>query len=327
MDWNTRPILTLLGLVVIPVGLIALIVTGERAIRAIRRRTRDRVRPWLWLVPALVLSSAVLVYPTIMTVYYSFLDAKSEDGVGFDNYTWVFTDDAMHSVLGNNLLWLIVCPVVTLALGVLVAVLTDRVRYEKLATAVIILPVAISFVAAGVIWQLMYSYQPPGTAQTGTLNALWTSVVPGAEPKAWLADESVNNYALIFIAVWMNLGLATIILSAALKGIPAEWYEAARVDGANEWQVFRRITLPALWPTIAMVGTTLLIFTLKVFDVVYVMTNGNFHTDVVANRVYSELFVAQNFGHASAVSVVLFIAAAPVLVLNIRSFRREEATR
>ncbi|RIK27499.1 MAG: ABC transporter, partial [Chloroflexi bacterium] len=229
--------------------------------------------------------------------------------------------------LRNNLLWVIFFPLFAVTLGLLLAVLTDRVRYETAAKALIFLPMAISFVAAGVIWKFMYDYRPPIMPQTGTVNAILTTVVPGAEPRAWLVEQSFNNGALIFVAIWMYTGFCMVILSAGLKGIPTELLEAARVDGANELRVFTRVIVPLLSPTIAVVATTMIINALKAFDIVYVMTNGAFNTDVIANRMYKEMFNVRDFGRASAIAVVLLAAIIPVMILNIRRFRQQEAIR
>jgi alpha-glucoside transport system permease protein len=187
---------------------------------------------------------------------------------------------------------------------------------------------AISFVAAGVIWKFMYDYRPPSVPQTGTLNALLMAIIPGFEPQAWLVNNPpLNNLALTTAAVWAWTGFCMVILSAALKGIPVELFEAGRVDGASELQLFRRVVLPQLAPTIAVVATTMIIFALKAFDIVYVMTNGNFGTEVIATRMYKEMFNVRDFGRASAIAVVLLVAILPVMLLNLRRFRQQGAER
>ena len=210
----------------------------------------------------------------------------------------------------------------TVTLGLLVAVLTDRVPYESVAKAIVFLPMAISFVAAGVIWKFMYDYRPPGLPQTGTLNAVVTAV--GAQPRAWLIDAPGNNFALIAVAVWTWVGFCTVILSAGLKGIAPEILEAARVDGASEWLIFRHVIVPLMSPTIAVVATTMVIFALKAFDIVYVMTNGNYDTEVIANRMYKEMFNFRHFGRAAAIAVVLLAAIVPVMWFNVGRFRAQE---
>jgi alpha-glucoside transport system permease protein len=209
------------------------------------------------------------------------------------------------------------------ALGLVAAVFTDRVPYEGLAKTMIFLPMAVSFVAAGVIWKFMYDFRPPTVAQTGLLNAVLMAIVPGFEPRAWLTNPPGNNLALIAVAVWTWTGFCLVIFSAALKGIPTELLEAARVDGASELGVVRHVVLPLLGPTTAVIVTTMVIFALKAFDVVYVMTSGNFETEVIANRMYKELFNIRDFGHASAIATVLLIAVVPVMLFNIRRFRGE----
>jgi alpha-glucoside transport system permease protein len=185
---------------------------------------------------------------------------------------------------------------------------------------------AISSVALGVIWKFMYWYQPPGAVQTGTANAIVTTLFH-TDPKIWIQDPKINNFAIITAAVWGITGFAMVILSAALKGIPADLLEAARVDGAGELTIFRRVIFPLMMPTVVVVGTTLVIFALKAFDVVYVMTGGNFETDVLANRMYKLLYFSGNQGGAAAVAMILLLAVIPVLIFNLRQFRAVEARR
>ncbi|MBE3599284.1 MAG: sugar ABC transporter permease [Limnochordaceae bacterium] len=254
------------------------------------------------------------------------MDRRSEHFVGLSNYVRLFTSSAMLTAFRNNLLWLVVFTAGTVGLGLLMAVLTDRVRYEAAAKALIFLPMAISFVGAGVIWKFMYAYQPPGVPQIGLANQVM--VMLGQQPRGWLVERPwVNNLALIAVGVWIWTGFAMVVLSAAYKAIPKELLEAARVDGATEWQVFWRISLPVIQSTVAVVATTMIINVLKVFDIVYVMTNGNFGTEVMANRMYKEMFEYQDFGRASAIAVILFLAIVPIMLANIRRFRRQEATR
>jgi alpha-glucoside transport system permease protein len=211
-------------------------------------------------------------------------------------------------------------------LGLLIAVLVDRVRYEPIAKSVIFVPLAISFVAAGVIWNFMYQYQDPSRPQTGTLNALIGLV--GLGPVRFTQEQPINNFSLIFIGIWMWTGFAMVILSAGLKGISIELLEAARVDGANEWQVFRGIVFPLLLPTIFVVGTTIVITALKSFDIVFTVTNGNFGTDVIAREMWQQMFTPPgNFGRASAVAIILLLAIIPFMAINIRRFREQEAIR
>jgi alpha-glucoside transport system permease protein len=227
--------------------------------------------------------------------------------------------------LRNNVFWLVFLTGFTVGLGLLFAVILDRVRYESIAKSIVFIPMAISFVAASVIWKLQYDYQPPAQPQTGTLNAIVVAL--GGQPVPWLVDRTTNNPALIWVGVWLWTGFCLVILSAGLKGIPAEIIEAARVDGANEWQVLRHVTIPMMSSTIAVVATTMIIYALKAFDIVYVLTFGNYNTDVIANRMYKEMFNYNNFGRASAIAVVLLAAIVPVMLFNIRRFREQEAIR
>jgi alpha-glucoside transport system permease protein len=312
----------------VPAATAGYIILAEWLLVLAPDRTRARLRPWIWLAPALILLAVFLIYPSLNTVYLSLLNATSTVWVGLANYGAIFTDPAVVLALRNNVIWVIFFTSATVLLGLLIAVLADRVPYESIARGIVFLPLAISFVAAGVIWRFVYDYRPPPLPQTGTLNALLTSLLPGFEPQAWLVNNPpFNNFALIVAAVWIWTGFCMVILSAALKGIPVDLLEAARVDGASEPQIFGRVIVPLLGPTLAVVTTTMIIFALKAFDIVYVMTNGNFDTEVIANRMYKELFNVRDFGRASAIAVVLLVAIVPVMVFNIRRFRQQEEMR
>ena len=314
-----------LAAALLPLGLVTYLVAAERGIATVGRGFQASMRPWLWLLPSFVLVGGILVYPLLKTIYLSFRGPESGRFVGGENYKAIFTDGSLVSVLKVNLLWLVVFPVGAVSLGLLTAVLLDRVRYERIAKAIITIPVAISFVAASVMWRLIYTYNAPGTPQIGTLNAFLERLVPNFVPKAWLVDTHYNNYALIFVGIWMGTGLATLILSAAIKGIPRDLVEAARIDGANEWRVFKSVMLPELVPALAVVTTVSVIAAIKVFDIVYVMTGGNYNTDVIATRMYAEQFSFGNTGLASAIAIVLLLAAIPVLLANRAALRREDS--
>ena len=309
----------------VPGALVGYILLSERLIQTLPERRQARIRPWVWIVPALAFLIVFLVYPTLNTLVLSFQDRFSREFVGLDNYLYFFTDSGTLEALRNSVLWVVFMTGGVVGLGLLIAVLVDRVRYESVAKSVIFVPLAISFVAAAIIWQFMYQYRPPGAAQTGTLNALVGII--GLGPVNWTQDRLIGNFALIFIGIWMWTGFAMVILSAGLKGISTELLEAARVDGATELQVFRRIILPLLMPTIFVVGTTIVIIALKSFDIVYTVTNGNFGTDVIARRMWEEMFTNQQFGRASAVAIVLLMAVIPFMAVNIRRFREQEALR
>lgn len=317
---TTQIVQLLFGILVLPATAFMIIASGEFLLRRCASETQSRIRPWVWLFPVLCLTGLVIAYPMVASIIYAFKDATASSWVGFSNFSWAF-GRALRTVLFNNALWIIIFPLVTCSLALLAAILMDRVKYEKIARTFLILPTAISFVAGAVIWKMIYVYAPPSMPQTGTANALMSLF--GQAPVAWLMDRSLNNFALIGVAVWMSMGVATLILSAGVKAIPSDLSEAARIDGAGELAIFRYVTLPSLWPTILVVLTTEAIFSLKVFDIIYVMTNGAFGTDVIANRMYSELFVKENLGTASAIAVLLLIMASPVIIMNVRQMRRE----
>lgn len=284
-----------------------------------------RVRPWLWIAPALILLTAYLIYPTLQTIFYSFMNADATEFVGLENYRYGITNKNMIIAFRNNLIWLALYPLITLAIALGVAVLADRVKYENVVKSVVFIPMAISYVAAGVIWKLMYEFEPPIREQTGTVNAL--IVLFGGEPRPMLTISPQNNVWLIIIGIWMYVGFATVILSAGLKSIPVELLEASRIDGANEWNIFRHITLPLLSSTIAVVLTTMIISVLKIFDVIYVMTNGNFNTEVIALRMYKELFTFHHLGRASMIATMLLLLTIPVMLYNVRRFTAQEELR
>ncbi len=322
---SSRIITALIVVVGVPAVTIGYIALMDWVVTKLPINLRAPIRPWLWAGPVLLFLGIYLVYPTINTLYLSFFNADSSQYVGLQNYLYIFTDPNMLTSMRNNLYWLILLTGVTVTFGLLFAVLFDRVSYEAVAKALIFIPMAISFVAAGVIWKLQYDYQPANAMQTGTLNGLVTAF--GGQPVPWLVDRTTNNPALIWVGIWVWTGFALVILSAGLKSIPTEIIEAARVDGAGEWQILFSITIPMMGSTIAVVATTMVIYALKAFDIVYVMTNGNFGTDVVANRMYKEMFNFNDFGRASAIAVVLLAAIIPVMVINIRRFREQEMIR
>ena len=316
----------LVGAVVgVPAVLIAYVVLTDLGVRRFPARAQPRIRPWLWVGPALVVVGVFLIYPTIATIWISLLDKAGQQFVGLANYGRVLSDNSVLISIRNNVYWLVGYTALVLIFGLILAVLADRVPYESAVKSLIFMPMAISFVAASVIWGFMFAYQPPGVPQTGTLNAVLA--VFHSSPVAWLIDHRTNNAALILVAVWVWTGFAMVITSAALKGIPEELLEAARVDGATELTVFRRIIIPLLTPTLTVIGTTLVIFALKAFDIVYVMTSGNYDTNVMALRMYQEMNNNHNNARASALAVILLLAVIPVLVFNVRRFRFQEAIR
>jgi alpha-glucoside transport system permease protein len=313
--------IAILAVIVVPLVTIAYVVVVEWLIRGFSEKRRARIRPWLWLLPAFAFLTAYLIYPMAQTAILSLMDRRSRNFIGFENYVNLFTDDAFWGTIINTGLWIVFFTAVTVAIGLLIAILADRVRYETGVKALIFIPMAISFVAAGVIWGFMYDFDP----DVGTLNAIATAV--GIEAQSWLTEWPRNTFLIIVVGIWMWVGFALVILSAGLKGISTELLEAARIDGANEFQVFRNIILPLLAPTIAVVATTIVITALKTFDLVFVMTAGNFGTEVIASLFYRARFVNGDAGTAAAVAVILLLAIVPVMLINIRRFRAQEAMR
>ena len=301
--------------------------------RVMRQR---RYVPWLYLAPALIVMTAYIIYPGVTTLYQSLRNADGSDwatstcvagqpcwGI-FENYRYALTSTDMVTSILNNLRWIVLMVSGTVLFGLLIATLADRVRYEAAAKAIIFLPMAISFVGAGVIWKFVYDYQSSGT-QIGILNALITSL--GFAPVSFLTTPQVNTIALIVVGIWMWTGFCMTILSAAIKSVPTEITEAARVDGATEWSVFTQITIPIIAPTIAVVVTTMIINVLKVFDIVYVMTGGQYGTQVIALSMYNQLYINFNYGRATAIAVVLILVIVPAMIFNIRRFQAQEAMR
>lgn len=285
-----------------------------------------RLQPFVFVGPAMAILFWYLALPTIRTFWLSLLDRDAANFVGLQNYVAAFTERLMLEAFRNNLMWIVFGSTFSILFGLLVAVLADRSRFERVAKSFIFLPMAISFVGAGVIWNFIYAVRPGGETQIGLLNALVTAF--GGQPHPWPAWTQVapwNNLFLIVIVVWLQTGFAMVLFSAALKGIPGELLEAGRVDGANEVQIFFRIMIPYIAGTIITVWTTVVIFTLKIFDVVWVMTGGQFGTEVIATQFYRQSFVARNSGYGSAIAIVLLVAVIPVLIYNLRQFRQQEA--
>jgi alpha-glucoside transport system permease protein len=281
-----------------------------------------KILPYLFVGPALVILTWYLFLPAARSLYLSFFDATSTEFVGLANYLFCFTDEDMIVSYRNNLLWLIFGTGLASGFGLLIAILADRSRFEKVAKTVIFLPMAISFIGAGVIWRFVYEYKPPGEDQIGLLNAIYTWF--GGDPQAWLMIWPWNTFFLIFIMVWMWTGYAMVIYSAAIKGVPSALIEAGRVDGAGEIRIIFAIIIPYIMGTIITVSTTILIITLKIFDIVYTMTGGLFDTEVVASMQYKEMFSHHNFGTGSAIAILLFLAVIPIMYLNLRQFGQQE---
>ena len=291
-----------------------------------RERVRSSIRPWLFLAPALMLLTVYLFYPLVETFRLSFFDATDSTFVGLANYRWVFADQNFLITIRNNFMWLLVVPTLATIFGLIVAVLADRVWWGNFAKSMVFMPMAISVVGASVIWKFVYDYRGASSDQIGILNAIVTGL--GFEPHAWITLPFWNNFFLMVILIWIQTGFAMVILSAALRGVPNETIEAARIDGANELQIFFEIMVPQVMSTILVVWTTITITVLKVFDVVVVMTGGQWDTSVLANLMYDWMFRGGgDYGRSSTLAMVLMFAVIPVMAFNIRRFRTEEAQR
>ncbi len=319
----------LIGIVAVVVGVggaAVLFYFLNQFIEGLPEKAATRLIPYAYLLPGFGLIGLMLLYPAVQTIVYSFADKDSEAWVGFENYTTIFGDAAFRGTLINNLLWLIIVPAVVVAIGIVVAVMADKLapRGESIAKSIIFLPMAISFVGASAIWGLVYNYDS-GETQTGLLNAIWTGL--GGEAQTWLQNDTLklNSLLLMVILIWLQVGFGMILMSSAIKGVPEDTIEAARIDGATEWQIFWRVVVPQIKGTTITVFITVLILVLKVFDVVYVLTNGRFDTNVIANLFFFELFANGNAGIASAIVVVLLVAITPVLIYQVKHFRDEEA--
>jgi alpha-glucoside transport system permease protein len=298
-------------------GVWGLFVVANATVDRLGGRFRERIRPYVFVLPAMAMLAFYLVFPAINTIFTS---ATDDEGL-VDNYRFAFTDPDMLIAFRNNIVWLVIGTSGSVLIGLLFAALVDRVKREAFAKTFVFLPLAISMVGAAVIWRFVYAWQPPGEPQFGLLNAVWTGL--GNEPVAFLQLVPHNTLALIVIMIWLQTGFAMVVLSAALKGVPAELIEAARIDGANELQAFLRVVVPSIRGSIITVATTIFIAILKVFDIVFVTTGGRFDTEVIANRMFNEMFKFRAYGRASALAVILLIVVVPIMVLNIRNLRRQ----
>lgn len=317
-------------LLTVTVGIVAAILLFwllNKLAELLPEKWEHRIKPYLLILPAYLAITVYLLYPTIVTLVNSFKDRTSTEWVGFANYGDLITDKNFQSTLVNTFLWVLIVPSVTIVIGLAVAALADRLRgrSEKLVKTMIFLPMAISMVGAATVWRFVYAYQPAGQTQTGLLNAVWTST--GADPVPWLNTSTfrLNTLLLMVILLWAQVGYAMVLLSAAIKSVPVETLEAARVDGARESQVFFRVILPQIKGTIIAVLVTVTIMVMKIFDIVYTNTNGQFNTNVLANQFINELTTNFNYGAASAIVVLLMIAVIPIMIYQVRSFREQEA--
>lgn len=325
MRSETAPkgIIAVIALIVGVGGIWALFLSVNKLVERFPVRSRNLLLPYVFIGPAFLVLLVYIIYPTVRTAYVSFFDYTRGSGApvnfGFQNYLAVLQDPKFFTAVRNNLMWLIFVPLLSVSFGLIIAVLVDRIKWEKYAKSLIFLPMAISFVGASVIWRFIY-YRATWGAQIGLLNALVVRL--GGEPVGWLRLEPWNNFFLIIIMVWLQTGFAMVILSSAVKNVPSSLLEAARIDGAGEFRIFFQVIIPYISGPILTVTTTIVILVLKVFDIVFVMTSGQFNTDVLANMMYSQMFRAGQYGRGAALAVILFIAVIPIMVRNIRAMNR-----
>lgn len=298
--------------------------SGDKSVR--RDTLRSKIRPWLFLFPALLFMAVYLAYPVVATLWLSLHDRTGSNFIGLSNYIWAFQDPSFLQSIGNNLLWLIIVPTAATAFGLLVAVLADRLWWGNFAKSMIFMPMAISFVGASVIWKFVYDFRGPDSEQIGVLNAVVQMF--GGTPQAWITVPFWNSIFLMVILVWIQTGFAMVILSAALRGVPEETLEAARIDGAGDVRIFFDIMIPQIFPTILVVWTTITITVLKVFDIILAMTNGQWDTQVLANLMFDWMFRGGgDNGRSSTIAIIIMLAVLPIMVWNIRNVNAEEVTR
>ena len=282
----------------------------------------NRIRPWLFMLPAMLILAVYLVYPVIDSIWLSFHGKAGERFVGLFNYRWLVRDPEFRESLLNNFLWLLIVPALSTFFGLIVAALADRIWWGNIAKSLVFMPMAISFVGASVIWKFIYDFRPAGSHQIGLLNAVVVAL--GGQPHAWMTVPFWNNIFLMIILVWIQTGFAMVILSAALRSIPDETIEAAVIDGASGLQIFFKIMVPQIWGTIAVVWTTITILVLKVFDIVLAMTNGQWNTQVLANLMFEWMFRGGgDFGRGATIALVIMVLVVPIMVWNIRNASKE----
>ena len=288
-------------------------------------RLKGKRQNWLalaiFLVPALILVMTGLGVPAIQTLLESFKSADASKWVGFANYKWAFKTPEIRLAFLNTMLWFVISPLIVTSLGLALATMLNKMKREAIPKSLIFMPMAISFVGGSLIWNLMYAYQEPNRPQTGLIGQI--TIWLGLPVKHILLWSPWNNFFLMAVYIWGFTGFSMVILSAAIKAIPSEIEEAAQLDGATGFKLFRTVTVPMVRTTIIVVLTTAMVGTLKLFDVVHTMTGGNFKTDVLANRMVDENFVYLNYGHGSALAVLIFLLVIPISYYNIRSLRAE----
>jgi alpha-glucoside transport system permease protein len=288
------------------------------------KRGRDYWQLAGFLLPTVLLLGLGLIYPAIRTTTLAFANSAGEF-IGLDNFVWAFTQPAGLISIRNSIIWVILVPLLATAIGLAYAVFIDKARGERVYKSLVFMPMAISFVGAGVIWRFVYEYRGPAQEQIGLLNAIVTGL--GGEPVRWLQEPPMNTFFLIVVMIWIQTGFAMVVLSAAIKGVPTEQIEAAELDGTNAWQRFTNVTIPSIRGSLVVVVTTISIATLKVFDIVRTMTAGNYETSVVANEMYTQAFRANEAGRGAALALILFFMVMPIVIYNVNILRKQREIR
>jgi alpha-glucoside transport system permease protein len=329
MDWLTDPgttgekftvMLVAIALFVVVMGVVLFVVDRPK-----------RIPTWVVAVafagPAVLFLAYGLVRPGVITIWNSFFDRRGNEFVGLDNYVHAFTTSQFQQVLINTAIWVLAVPIIATLIGLVYAVIVDRSRFEKFSKVLIFVPMAISMVGASIIWRFVYEFRPdqPNVQQTGLLNQVLVWL--GLPPQQFMIGQPWNTAFLIVVMIWIQTGFAMTVLSAAIKAIPDDIIEAARLDGLSGLGMFRYITVPSIRPALIVVLTTIAIVALKVFDIVRTMTGGQFGTSVVANEFYTQAFRQNNQGLASALAVLLFILVIPIIAYNVRQLRKSEEVR
>ncbi|MFG1921481.1 carbohydrate ABC transporter permease [Cryptosporangium sp. NPDC048952] len=320
VDWGPKLFNALLAVAIFVAVVGLLLIVVDRA----PKRGHDKYQLALFLLPALFMLGVGLVIPAIRTTILSFTNAAG-DFVGFDNYVWMFTEDESLVTIRNTIIWTVLTPILATGIGLIYAILIDKARTEAISKSLVFMPMAISFVGAGIIWKFMYAYRGGGNEQIGLINQL--IVWFGGEPTQLLLDPPLNTFLLILVMVWIQAGFAMVVLSAAIKGIPADIVEAARIDGVTPWSMFWQVTVPSIRGSLIVVLSTITISVLKVFDIVRTMTAGNFDTSVLANEMYTQAFRFREPGRGAALALFLFVLVIPLVLYQVRVLRQREETR
>jgi len=322
-----------LSAIVLGVGGALVLFWGLNAlVERLPKRQEELLKPYVFIGPSLIVVGVFLLYPSVVTIIDSFRTriGTADERWTLANYEYLLTNSALRDAFINNLLWIIFVPAAAVAIGLLVAVLSDRLKptWEKVSKSMIFMPMAVSFVGASTIWLFIYTWRVPGQNQIGLLPAIAQAMGnPMDTPILQNTTLRMNSFSLMVVMIWLQAGFAMVLLSAAIKNVPEDTIEAARIDGATEIQIFWRVTVPQIRSTIVVVTTTILILVLKIFDIPRVMTNGNFNTDVIANVYFDQFFTARDQGRASVVVVALILLTLPFMYINIKRFREQEAMR